>query len=1064
MKRTCLTIIAVALLNALPVVAAETSPVPQVPPNTKAIIPTVGTSSGKPTKGHIRFCEQAKAGGFDVLFLGDSITANWGGPGKEVWDKVIAPLTAANFGFPGNCTEHVLWGLDNGLIEGALNPKVIVLMIGTNNTRLRKDPPEAIAAGVGAIVDRLYKRFPKTPILLFGIFPHGATPDDAVRKNNDAANAILAKFDGYHNVRYLDIGAKLLEKDGTLSKEIMPDLLHPGPKGYEIWAAALEPQLKALLATGAPEAISIRQDASELESFAANEVRRYVYLRTGRLLPVKKGATGGDRIVLTCKDRKFCGELGQDLGPQQFTLKTAAADGGKVWSIVGGDEVGALYGAYRFAEKLGIRFGLDEDVVPDESLAGGWPEIDEIGKPRFALRGLQPFHDFSVGPDWWNLCDYQSVLSQMAKLRMNFLGFHTYPSWNPAAGPEANVWIGLPEDVDEQGNVRFGYESGVVTTRRGWETRPYPTAQYACGAGQFFESDDYGPDFMLDCLDWPKTEQASAAMFNRYGDLQKKAFGHGRRLGVKICVGTELPLGVPKALAARLQAKGMKPDDPAVIGRLYEGTFLRLMRKSPVDYYWFWTPEIWLEAPPGARGWEMTTTANTERDLGLAEAAAKAVKASFGLATCGWLLGTRKDPLWTDQHTPKSWAISSLSTGVGRVPVDKNYGVMTGRPRWVIGWAEDDDTAGAHCCTCWDLQLWVSRMFFNSSVAYRYGCEGMLAIHWRTAAISPNIAAVARAGWDFDGAGGDANPPVGPDPGKMSPVVDAFWADWGRGLFGGDAGAEAGRVMQKFDGGHLAVNAMIQGGAQTTDARISEFFAPLDRMESLRPRIQGAGNLDRFDYWCSQIRLTRLRVRTWVLSARLGMKMGELDKMPEADKKLEFARKEILPLRLDLARSYEDMIDALVHCAKSPGEIGTISSIESGRREQIVSAHDAAIAKVLGEPLPAETAVSTAYRGAPRIFASAKCTQMNAGEPHEIRAFVLSGPKCAGLNLYWRGLGEGAFKKVEAGHRARQAYRVALPAQSQGTVEYYLEAVLDNGQKVLWPATAPSMNQTVVVW
>ncbi len=222
------------------------NPVPQVPPETTAIVPSPGTRSGKPTKGHLKFCEQAKAGGFDVLFLGDSITANWGGPGKEVWDKKIAPFTAANFGFPGNCTENVLWGLENGQLEGALDPRVVVLMIGTNNTRLRKDSPEAIAAGVGAIINRINTRFPQARILLFGIFPAGATPEDPVRKNNDAANILLARYDGYRQVRYLDIGGKLLEKDGSLSVEVMPDLLHPGAKGYETWAAALEPELNWL--------------------------------------------------------------------------------------------------------------------------------------------------------------------------------------------------------------------------------------------------------------------------------------------------------------------------------------------------------------------------------------------------------------------------------------------------------------------------------------------------------------------------------------------------------------------------------------------------------------------------------------------------------------------------------------------------------------------------------------------------------------------------------------------------------------------------------------------------
>jgi hypothetical protein len=801
----------------------------------------------------------------------------------------------------------------------------------------------------------------------------------------------------------------------------------------------------------APKVIAIRREASELESLAANEVRRYVYLRTGTLLPVRRGLTTGNRIVVSSKNAAFCGQLGNDLGPQQFTLKTETAGGSKVWWVVGGDEVGTLYGAYRFAEKLGVRFGLEEDVVPDEPMTGGWPEPDETGKPRFALRGLQPFHDFSVGPDWWNLEDYQSVLSQMAKLRLNFIGLHTYPSWNPAAGPEANVWIGLPEDVDKQGNVRFGYEAGVVTTERGWAVRHFPTSRYASGAGLLFEGDEYGPDFMVGCLEWPKTAEAGAAMFNRYGDFQQKAFSQARRLGIKTCVGTELPLGVPKALAARLEAQGMKPDDPATLRRLYEGTFLRLMRKMPVDYYWLWTPEVWLGRDPGCKDWEITSTANTERDLGLAGAAARSVNAPFGLATCGWRLGTRTDALWTDKHTPKTWAASSINTALGRDPLEKAYGAMPDRPKWAIGWAEDDGAAGAHCCTCWDLQLWAERMFANSADASRYGCEGMMAIHWRTAAIAPNIAALSQAGWSMDAT---TNPPN----------MATFWADWGRGMFGGDTGAEAGRCLQKLDGSHLGINALIRGGARTTDGQIAEFFAALREMEALRPRIKGAGNLERFNYWLNFIRASQLRVHTWVLADRLAAKVREASAVQEPERKVSVAHNELLPLRLGLARSYEEMIAAFTDCATSPGEIGTISSIESGSRERIVSAQDGAIVKLLGAPLPAEAALSTAYRGAARIFVSARRTLASAGQSQEIRAFVLSDTPCTGLNLYWRSLGEGRFKKLVATHHARQAYRVTLPAQSKGAMEYYLEAALEDGQKLQWPATAPSINQTVVAW
>ena len=401
-----------------------------------------------------------------------------------------------------------------------------------------------------------------------------------------------------------------------------------------------------------------------------------------------------------------------------------------------------------------------------------------------------------------------------------------------------------------------------------------------------------------------------------------------------------------------------------------------------------------------------------------------------------------------DKRTPRTWAASSIGTSLGRDPVEKAYGSMPDRRKWVIGWAEDDDTAGAHCCTCWDLQLWAERMFANSAEAFGYGCEGMMAIHWRTAAIAPNISALAQAGWD----------------GGNKPDMDAFWGDWGRGMFGGEVGAEVGRTIRKFDGGHLGINGLIRGGAGTTDAQISDFFAPLRAMEALRPRITGAGNLERFDYWLNLIRATQLRVRTWVLAACLAASVQEANSIQEADRKLNFVRNEVLRLRLEIARSYEHLIAAFVSCAKSPGEVGTISSIESGTRQRIVCSQDGAITQMLGRPLPAEAAVSTAYRGRPRMFVSAGPTQVAVGKPQEIRAFVLSGAKCARVNLYWRSLGTGRFKEAAATYRARQAYRVGLPARSQGAVEYYLEAVLADGQKLCWPAAAPSINQTVIVW
>ena len=194
---------------------------------------------------------QAAAGGFDILFIGDSITQGWGTEGREVWEKEIAPLGAANFGFSGDRTENVLWRLDHGNLEGRIAPRAVVVMIGTNNTGHGMDLPEEIAQGVSAIVGRLTDRLPRARVLLLGIFPRGEKPDDPMRVNNAAANALIARLDGAGGgrVKFLDLGPRFLAPDGALPQEIMPDRLHLSPRGYAIWAEAILPELRAILAS-----------------------------------------------------------------------------------------------------------------------------------------------------------------------------------------------------------------------------------------------------------------------------------------------------------------------------------------------------------------------------------------------------------------------------------------------------------------------------------------------------------------------------------------------------------------------------------------------------------------------------------------------------------------------------------------------------------------------------------------------------------------------------------------------------------------------------------------------
>ncbi len=207
-------------------------------------------------KRHESFVERAKAGGVDVLFVGDSITQGWERGGKTVWDERFAKWNPANFGISGDKTEHVLWRLTAGKELAGIDPKVVVLMIGTNN--FATNSAAEVAEGIQAIVAVIRKQKPAAKVLLLGVFPRSDKPGSQLKgtesvpaaelhpKVKEVNNRIARLADG-QAVRFLDIGAKFLNASGGLSREIMPDFLHLSPKGYRIWADAIGPTVDEML-------------------------------------------------------------------------------------------------------------------------------------------------------------------------------------------------------------------------------------------------------------------------------------------------------------------------------------------------------------------------------------------------------------------------------------------------------------------------------------------------------------------------------------------------------------------------------------------------------------------------------------------------------------------------------------------------------------------------------------------------------------------------------------------------------------------------------------------------
>jgi lysophospholipase L1-like esterase len=189
--------------------------------------------------------ERLKDGGIELAFIGDSITQGWEGNGKEIWKQYYEDRQAVNLGFSGDRTEHVIWRLTRGDLS-KFRPKVAVLLIGTNNTGHLLQDPEEVAAGIARILEILAEKTPETKVLLLGIFPRSESPYDAQRLNNVAINQRIRRLADGSRVHYLDISGELLEPDGALSKEVMPDFLHLNAEGYQRWAEAMEPMLKEL--------------------------------------------------------------------------------------------------------------------------------------------------------------------------------------------------------------------------------------------------------------------------------------------------------------------------------------------------------------------------------------------------------------------------------------------------------------------------------------------------------------------------------------------------------------------------------------------------------------------------------------------------------------------------------------------------------------------------------------------------------------------------------------------------------------------------------------------------
>lgn len=836
-----------------------------------------------------------------------------------------------------------------------------------------------------------------------------------------------------------------------------------------------KPQVSALLALmlssslGA-QTIVFNHEASEIEQLAAQEVRRYVYLRTGALLPIKAASKlphSGDLIAVASAGSELISssELTVDVPiiNGAFTLQSTSNGGDKLLIIAGHDDMGTLYGAYRFAEHMGVSFGLAADAIPDGVITLELDGYDEVGVPRFETRGVLPYHDFFPGPDGWTQDDYLTVISQLPKLGINFIGFHTYMTrygnqWmrdnDYRTGPEPTVWVGLPDDLNADGSVSWSYPTSYAHTHRerSWGFSTWDAQKFAAGSQDLFASDGAGAPLIGP--EMPSTIAQSNEIFDRVGSVWASAFGLANELGVQTAVGTELPLGLEPAgdgdidppedwvrgmtqeLKNRITERGDDPADPAVVREVYRGIFERIMRTHPLDYYWFWTYEIWSSNPDGP-GVTPEQVLAIEADIKIAQEVLNDLGNPFKIAQAGWILGT------SSNHAELESAYTA------DVPFYSSWGEADGydklspeRVKW----------PGIHLEQDWGLLQWQGSVYAaweDIVAAQRIGAKGSIGNIWRTTILDANIAGVKDLHWAY---GSSSSPPNLEIVGNKWDWMETLYRDWSQRQFGPEVSSEVATLLSEYDGQVPTPTGWTEWGPgevlnnPTPWTDLQSTYSFVDDLEALRDKVIGKANLGRFDYWLRTMQLLRVM-------AEFGTVRYDFERAMENS-----LYEEALDRMKALARLHERVTTLQLERAKNASDIGEIIQFQLVNWKAIIlDRFENTLRNGLGRPIPTDAYPTSDYHGTPRVFVSPARGSIRKGETLSVTATVLGTditPK-----VLVRPLGAEDYQELTMETVAKAVYRVELPLQSRD-FEYQV-SVATPSATLRWPMTA--QDHTVVV-
>jgi hypothetical protein len=770
---------------------------------------------------------------------------------------------------------------------------------------------------------------------------------------------------------------------------------------------------------------------------------------------------GTEDIVFTLRVDK-----GALIDPEAYEIgqETSNGDGSRI-RLIGATPQAVLYAVFDFLERQGAFFGLDGDNYPLQPARDlTLPTFNHPwrAQPRFKTRGLLPWPDFLNCITVFNREEYRAYLEAMLRMRFNTLGIHVYSG--------ANQWTESFLSFEYAGAGHLAYTDTTATNR--WGYIPERTSNYGMGAADYFAGEVFGSEATTRANScWEDARFAQQL----WGD----AFEYAKKLGIRTGVGFEpyqIPDEIFRATPPEAHYKSKNPEVPgpcidpdSVAARdILEARLGNLLEAYPtVDYVWLWEDEAMNWASQKESVPLSVTPYKQAHDFLRRHAPEKR------LVISGWGGVVRHFPQF-HERLPLDVIFTSLSDNLGWDPVSEEYGKLGERERWPIPWLEDDPAI-------WLPQFHVHRGSEDMDLAEKYGCQGVLGIHWRSRMMNANAGFQARASWDQ----------------TLKPA--RFFQSFAAAQAGGPRATELADILTEVDRGRLVLNSFtgkIENGHHQIHAysgdysEAFEFWAGYEPPEEVRVsqakvaqelrdltnKAAGQAEREQLDYLATYVEFLVPYSESWVLASRLHQVLQEAQKLKQDGEAAE-AKQRVLdqgvPLWQRLARQVREALLIYQQMVSERNEQGALASVHNKFERLALFRLRLSMKEFLGElPADVEKQFKDVRRkdasARPRVLVPTRPSALAPGEKVRIFAVAPGGNSAPRLKLFLRRAAVEEWQSFPMEPAGRRTFVKEIKASKADSplLEYYVEAAFAGpagNQRLTAPAGAPLQSYSITL-